>query len=67
VSQINKEYYQQQYLASMVRTKRIFQENVERWNKPKDEQAKAIMLEHARRNNLPINPEVMDGTNKLLQ
>ena len=61
MSQINKEYYQQQYLASMVRTQRLFQENVKRWNQPKDEQAKAILLEHARRANLPVNPEVTNG------
>jgi len=61
VSQINKEYYQQQYLSSMVRTQGWFQKNVERWNRPKDEQAIAIMLEHAKRANIPVNPEVMDG------
>ena len=61
MSQINKEYYQQQYLASMTRTKRLFQANVDRWNKPKDEQAKAVLLEHAKRANIPINPEVIDG------
>ena len=61
MSQIDKEYYQQQYLSSMVRTQMLFKKNVERWNRPKDEQAKAIMLEHARRANVPINPEVMDG------
>ena len=49
MSQINKEYYQQQYLASMVRTQRWFQQNVDRWNRTKDEQAEAILLEHAKR------------------
>lgn len=61
MSTIDKEYYQQQYLSSMVRTKKIFQSNVDRWNRAKDLQAKEILIEHARRNGLPIKDEVNNG------
>lgn len=61
MSSIDKTYYQQQYLSSMVRTQRLFQENVARWNRAKDEEAKRMLLEHAKQSKLPINQEVNDG------
>jgi hypothetical protein len=45
----------------MVRTQRLFQENVARWNRAKDEEAKRMLLEHAKQSKLPINQEVNDG------
>lgn len=61
MSVIDKQYYQQQYLSSMIRTERLFKANVDRWNRAKDLQAKEILIEHAKRAGLPIKPEVNDG------
>lgn len=61
MSVIDKQYYQQQYLSSMIRTERLFKANVDRWNRAKDLQAREILIEHAKRAGLPINNEVNDG------
>lgn len=61
MSGIDKEYYQQQYVSSLVRTNNLFQANVERWNRKKDQQLAEILSEHAKRAGTTINPEVSNG------